>query len=481
MKQNIEVGYIENKNDGMWKFLNSRLLGCHPVRVKLTSSDKTTRLIVYENQITIEGKENEGIQILFNSIFIINHKTMIKEGEYQLNFRYSYRSFLLDEARHFYGIDEVKKILDIMFIGGYNLFHFHLSDDQGFRIKLDSHPELMAGTKRSYTMRGWAHGITEKIDQEVSGFYTSDEIREIIEYARVRGIEVIPEIDMPGHMSALLVAHPEFTCSGKTYEVPGYFGVLEHNLCLGDSEAVNYIFGIIDEFIELFHPHKFCIGFDEIKTDTMHQCKKCQKKIIDLGLRNEIDLIGSFQNDIVKYLLGRGITPIIYDDGLQTSPDGIIVQCWKGKKEKVQRSIINRGYHAIMSPYYSMYASNPYALTPLWKTFFYNPIKGIKKKENVLGIELCYWSEYSNSHERLVFELYYRMMAASSVFQGKNHFFISFLNKLKNREEIVFGEKESIPFGILCPPFIVRLQRMLKYIKNDIDIEERLYRRKHGN
>jgi len=214
--------------------------------------------------------------------------------------RFSWRGFMLDESRHFFGKDTVKKLLDIMASLKFNVFHWHLTDDQGWRIEIKKYPRLLEiGSKRKETSinRKKFDGIP------VSGSYPQDEIREIIKYASERFITINPEIDVPGHTTAALAAYPELSCTGGPFEVCTRFGILEDVLCIGKEKVFDFVQDVLNEVMNLFPSEIIHIGGDEVPRTRWKECSDCQARINKENLESEDELQVYFNNRIAEYLL----------------------------------------------------------------------------------------------------------------------------------------------------------------------------------
>jgi hexosaminidase len=210
--------------------------------------------------------------------FMVNESSLKKElfpGEPV----YGYRGAMLDVSRHFFGADEVRRFLDVMYRLRLNKFHWHFADDQGFRIALKDYPQLEEiAAKRSFTDYGGYDKKTFRDHTPYAGAYTEKEVRDIVAYAAERGIEVIPELDMPGHLSAIIAAYPELSCSGEKIEVPGTFGVLENALCIGNDDAMRFMDGLLHTLADLFSAKTFHLGFDEVLLTHLKTCPNVRRK-----------------------------------------------------------------------------------------------------------------------------------------------------------------------------------------------------------
>lgn len=239
---------------------------------------------------------------------------------------YEYRSFHMDSARHFIEMEELKKNIRCAAAFHFNYFHFHFSDDQGYRIESKVLPRLTEiSTKRNGDNFG-GFG-SETIEQH---FYTQEEIKELVNFAGELGIEIVPEIDMPGHVTAILAAYPELSCSGKNVQVATGEGIFSDILCAGNEQVYEFMEKLLGELCELFPGKYFHIGGDETPKTAWKSCPKCQKKMKAEGLANEQQLQGYLQNKVAAYLKAKGKTVIAWNEaalGDNLDPD-IVLQLW---------------------------------------------------------------------------------------------------------------------------------------------------------
>ena len=282
--------------------------------------------------------------------------------------RFSWRGVQLDESRHFFGKEYVKKMLDMMFMLKLNVFHWHLTDDQGWRIEIKKYPLLTEiGSKRAYTqIHGW--GSTDIINEEYSGFYTQDDIKEIVDYAAKRGIMVVPEIDFPAHCAAAIAAYPWLACREINRDVPGYSGgaipqrklrQFDKNrpICPGKNKTVDFVKNVIDEVCSLFPAPYFHIGGDEAPKSEWKKCPCCQKRIKDNNLKDEEDLQGWLNNEILAFVKSKGKGLIGWNEVLKAKSldKSVICQYWTPKKDSRARDWANNGNSVILSNHQSFY------------------------------------------------------------------------------------------------------------------------------
>lgn len=348
--------------------------------------------------------------------------------------RFGWRGINLDESRHFFGKDEVKRLLDLMFLQKLNVFHWHLTDDNGWRIEIKKYPLLTEiGSNRKYThVGGWK---SRKIDHTpYGGYYTQEDIKEIIEYARERGITVVPEIDFPAHIASAIAAYNNLACRDIECEVFGFFGGLipetvemnrhwNRTLCCGKESTFEFVYGVLDEVCELFDAPYIHVGGDEAPTGEWKECPHCQKVIKDNNLKNERELQGWFTNKLNEYLKQKGKkligwNEILKADNLDTEDKNIVVQYWTPQRDKNAERYVNNGGSMIMSNHKSFYFDMPYAMHPLKNTYTYRPENfGVNSDNvaNVLGIEGELWTEWIPDRERLDMLTFPRIEAMAEV------------------------------------------------------------------
>ncbi len=341
--------------------------------------------------------------------------------------RFAYRGFMFDEGRHFFGKTVVKQFLDMMSLNKLNVFHWHLTEDQGWRIEIKKYPELTShGSIRSNTqlnLIGYAK-LKELHDNTPYGeglFYSQDDIREIVAYANDLHINVVPEIDMPGHIVAAISCYPELSCEGKNIAVSNRWGVLDNIGCVGGDKLMPFVKDILDEICDLFPYNYFHIGGDEVPKTKWKKCPKCQAKIKELGLKNENELQGWFNNQVNEYLKTKGKNMIGWNEILEASElsDDTIVQWWTGgAKSSGVSEWLDKGNKVVLSSCPFLYMDHFYAVKDLKKTYSLDLNTAglnIEQEKNVLGIEAPQWTEYVRSIEKLHFNCYPRIQALAEI------------------------------------------------------------------
>ena len=368
--------------------------------------------------------------------------------------RFAYRGMHLDCSRHFFSVDAVKRYLDIMAVYKLNRFHWHLSDDQGWRIEIRRYPELtLVGGYRSGTMVGRDFNSDDGI--RYGGYYTQDQIRDVVAYAERLGITVVPEIDLPGHMLAALSAYPWLGCSGGPYEAWHKWGVADEVLCAGKETTYEFLENVLAEVAELFPGEYIHIGGDECPKTEWEKCPDCQAKIAELGLKGD----GRFSAEqylqcyvtarMQSFLATLGKKIIGWDEILEGElAEGATVMSWRGIEGGIEAA--SHGFDAIMTPTSHCYfdymqsrdtAKEPVGIggfVPLEKIYSFEPLEGIPagSEKHILGVQANLWTEYIATEEHLQYMLLPRMLALSEVqwCRPENKDFESFRTKLAEHQ-----------------------------------------------
>ena len=340
---------------------------------------------------------------------------------------YSWRGLHLDESRNFFGVKTVKKLLDFMSLYKLNRFHWHLTDDQGWRVEVKKYPLLIeVGSKRSGTqLHSWSGYDFDPTPHE--GHYTQEEIKEVIDYAKKRCIEIIPEIDFPAHCASAIAGYTDLACRnipGRVFEFCGWKlgkarGYEDGNrpICIGKDSALNFVFDVIDELSELFPFEYFHVGGDESPTDEWKKCPNCQARMKKENLKNETELQGWFTNQVNAHLKSRGKIMVGWNEVLASEVDTDIVgQYWTPKTDKnVNRHIMNGGKVILSNHKYFYYDMRYSYCTPKGTYNFTYKDAHIPKqyKDNVLGVEGENWTEWTRTENELFFKIFNRALALS--------------------------------------------------------------------
>ena len=369
---------------------------------------------ISEDQIILCGACEESafyaLQTFKQLLFFYGNKLPFMELEDEESI--SWRGLHMDVSRHFFKVSFIKKILDMMALIKLNRFHWHLTDDQGWRIESKRFPELnRIGSYR--TENGEKYG----------GYYTQDEIREIVEYAQARNIEVVPEIDLPGHTQAMIASYPELACEPDNYEVWNQWGVSIHVLCMGKERTYSFIQELLEEIIPLFKSEYFHIGGDECPTNVWADCPDCQKKKTELGLKSNRELQFKFNEFLARILEKHGKTLIGWDEINEGKlPEDSICMCWRGDGKDALLRTVKQEKRAIMTPntkYYfdwkqSIYPDEKggFGITTLKTVYEYCPSEMFEDDDLlVIGLQANVWTEMIDTEELFEYMLFPRILA----------------------------------------------------------------------
>lgn len=333
---------------------------------------------------------------------------------------YGHRGLSLDCSRHFFTADEVKKVIDQMTRVKLNVLHWHLVDDQGWRIECKTLPLL----------------------HETTGtYYTQEEIRSVIEYARVRGMEIIPEIDMPGHTRSMIAAYPHLSCFGEKTELCQFGGIFEKILCPGKDETFEFIEKLLTEVCALFPDDRFHIGGDEAPKTEWKKCPHCKARMEALGLTDYEDLQGYFTKRVVSILKKHGKRAVCWNDVLESKDVDTenIIQYWTAQHEAPVPAFIERGGKVIFSNMSALYFDYPHGINSLNKVYHYQPVvmgKSYADSPNMLGYEAALWSEQVETPEHLEELLFPRLYAVSEIAWNEAGDYADFEHRAEKKIEI---------------------------------------------
>ena len=352
--------------------------------------------------------------------------------------RFGYRGLMLDVSRHFSDVEMVKRTIDMLALHQLNIFHWHLTDDQGWRIEIKSHPELTeVGAWRDDTVVGRYLGGTDypTDGKRHGGFYTQEQIREIVAYAKERYIEIIPEIDLPGHTSAVLAAYPQLGCEDKEYKVANRWGVILDVLCAGNPASLDLFKDIMDEVCKLFPGKYIHLGGDECVKERWKACPKCQKKIKELGLKDgsryskEDYLQSWFMGEVASFVQSKGKRVIGWDEILEGVPmDDSVIMSWRGTEGGITAA--KMGHDVVMTPTSDMYFDQSQTLASqleeipvggfinVMKVYSYEPLPASltpEQQKHILGCQANVWCEYMPEERIRQYQILPRLAALSEV------------------------------------------------------------------
>ena len=330
--------------------------------------------------------------------------------------RFSWRGMHLDCSRHFFSVAFVKKYIDLLALHNMNVFHWHLTDDQGWRLEIKRWPKLTSvGSQRSGTIIGTNSDLDDHTPY--GGFYTQQEAREIVAYAKERHITVVPEIDMPGHMLAALASYPELGCTGGPYEVGHYWGVYKDVLCVANERVYQFVEDVLTEVMDVFPSEVIHIGGDETPTEKWQACPKCQ----GLGQAH-------FTKRVFDFLTAHHRRALGWDEILDGSPQDAMIMSWRGSEPGAKAAA--RGHDVVMAPTTHCYfdyqqAEDPQfepsrcgGFIPVERVYSLNPVAdslSAEGQKHILGVQANLWTEYVTNEEMAEYQVLPRMSALSEV------------------------------------------------------------------
>ncbi|MDR1120299.1 MAG: beta-N-acetylhexosaminidase [Dysgonamonadaceae bacterium] len=397
-------------------------------------------LTVDKNAVHISANTTQGwiyaLQTLHQLSFSNRGKINIPTVEITDYPRFEWRGSMLDVSRHFFDIDYIKKHLDIMAFYKLNKFHWHLTDDHGWRIQIDKYPKLteIGAWRVDRSNVSWREGEAPKPGEPATygGFYTKDQIREVVEYAALRNIEVIPEIEIPGHCSEILAAYPEFACDNYPYYVQiGPYWPPKAILCGGNNHVMQFLKDVVDEVAELFPSKYIHIGGDEAIKDNWKTCPKCQQRIKQQHLKNDEELQSWMIRTIEQHILAKGKQIIGWDEILEGGVTSTAtVMYWRGwVGDKIIVDAVRHGNNVIMAPnsycYLDYYQAPPETETqesfggsylPIEKVYAFDPVPAALTPEEAVfikGGQANLWAEFLYTPRHVQYMLLPRLLALS--------------------------------------------------------------------
>ena len=419
-------------------------------------------LLVTPRGVEISGKTPagvfHGIQALRQSLPVGTARSLrLPAAQVSSSPRFSYRGMHLDCSRHFFSVETVKRYIDIMALHGMNRLHWHLTDDQGWRVEIKKYPRLTeVGGWRDGTVLGHNSPVNDGI--RYGGYYSQEEIRDIVSYAAARYITIIPEIDMPGHMVAALTAYPELGCTGGPYRVWDMWGVADDILCVGKDHTLQFVTDVLDEVMQLFPSKYIHIGGDESPRVRWQQCELCQQRIRQLGLQSagkqsaEALLQGWFTTQVQQYLAKHGRRIIGWDELLGCNVDTTAtIMSWTGAEPGAKGA--RMGHDVIMTPntpmYFDHYQTKDYWNEPtafggcatLKMVYDFEPVAAdlpADKRHHILGAQGNVWTEYITCEPQIQYQVLPRMAALAELqwLQPQDKDYADFKSRLTRLVEI---------------------------------------------
>jgi len=401
----------------------------------LSISKEAYNLVVSSKGIILESPSPNGlfygIQTLLQLMPPIKQKlpeVVVPAVEIRDTPRFAWRGLHLDVGRHFMPKEFILKYLDYMAFHKFNTFHWHLTEDQGWRIEIKKYPKLTeVGSIRKETLVGH-YGSKVYDGTPVGGFYTQDDIREIVAYASDRFITVVPEIEMPGHALAALAAYPDLGCTGGPYEVGTTWGVFDDVYCAGNAKTDTFLMDVLKEVIPLFPGEYFHIGGDECPKTRWQKCPLCKERMKTEGLRTENELQSFFVQRIEKFLNENGKKLIGWDEILEggLAPNAAVMS-WRGEKGGIAAAkehhfvVMTPGEYCYLDHYQADPKNEPLAIggyLPLKKVYSYEPVPSSLTEEEskyVMGAQGNVWTEYMKTPQQVEYMVYPRAAALAEV------------------------------------------------------------------
>jgi len=409
------------------------------IEPNFSNNEEAYQIIVNEKDITITSSNTSGI---FYGIQTLRKSLPVGENINEVAFpaaeindypRFAYRGMHLDVSRHFFPLDSVKVYIDAMVLHNLNKFHFHITDDQGWRFEVKKYPKLTEiGAWRDGTLIGKSMAY-DTIRH--GGFYTQEELKDLVKYAADRHVTIIPEIDLPGHQLAALAAYPELGCTGGPYEVWKKWGVSEDVICAGNEDAMKFLEDVLLEVLEVFPSEYIHIGGDEVPRDRWEKCPKCQAKIKELGLKDDDkhkaeDYLQSYvMSRMERFLESHGRRIIGWDEMLEgeLAPNATVMS-WRGseggyKAAKMHHNVIMTPNDVLYFDYYQTLDtdSEPISIggyNPVKKVYLYEPVPdGLteEEKQYILGPQANIWTEYTADFSLLLYRMIPRIGALAEM------------------------------------------------------------------
>ena len=406
-------------------------------------------LSIGQEFIVVKGGEKGvfyGLQTLFQLIVLnydsISNSIRLPCLEIKDQNSFEHRGFLMDCCRHFFPVKTIKKYIDLLAIYKMNVLHWHLTEDQGWRIEIDKYPKLN-------TVGSWREDSTGKY----GGFYTKKEIREIVKYAKERYIEVIPEIELPGHSQAAIASYPFLSCESKQIQVANSWGVFKDIYCAGNDSVFIFLEDIFQEITELFPSNRIHIGGDEAPKFRWENCEKCQKRMAQENLKDEHELQSYFIERIAKDLEKKNKSIIGWDEIIESKINSdVTIQSWRGFSGGIQA--VKEGKKTIMSPTSHCYFDYDINSIDLEKVYTFNPIPSeidSLESELIIGGECNLWSERIPSEKELDRKTFPRLLAMSEVlWTYRKDKFENFQNRVEDHYPVL--SRLDVDYGIESSP-----------------------------
>jgi len=448
INSDTRITFNEKDDDGLTGFLSDFLLENYRLKLRTdysskvkknavnfvsdpSFSDEVYHLAIDGNSVTIKGNRTGlfyGLQSLLQLMpFEKSAVVQLPRVTIQDSPRFNYRGAMLDVGRYFYTVEDVKRFIDLMAYYKLNTFHWHLTEDAGWRIEIEKYPLL---TKIGAWRRGTqSNHAVESFDRlPHGGYYTKKQMSDVVAYAQKRNITIIPEIDMPGHTLSVLAAYPEYSCTGGPFKVLESWGIQEDVLCAGKEETYEFIEDVLDELLDIFPSEVIHIGGDEAPKNRWKACPHCQAKIKQENLKDEDELQSYFVKRVGTYLQGKGRKMMGWDEILEggLAPNAMVMS-WRGEEGGIEAA--RMGHEVVMAPNVFMYLDyyqglpeeeplNIWGDVPLRRVYDYEPHSPRVPAENhkyIVGLQGNLWMEYIHSLPKLDYMAFPRLAAVAEV------------------------------------------------------------------
>lgn len=421
--------------------------GGHRVSLSVEADEERPegyRVLVGGDQVRLVGNSGAGLfyacQTLRKALPLGGREILLPAGEIVDAPRFAYRGAHLDVGRHFFPVDFIKRYIDILALHNLNVFHWHLTDDQGWRIEIMGHPRLTkVGAFREEPIAGDRPEVVP-----YGGYYTREEIHEVVAYAAERYVEVIPEIDLPGHTSAVLAAYPELGCTGGPYKVPVEYGVHKDVLCIGNPQTIRFAKNVLREVIDLFPSRYIHVGGDECPRDRWKACPKCQALVREQGWTDgdgrpkEARLQSYFMRAVDSLVTSAGRRVIGWDEIMEGGVDpGVTVMAWRGAEKGIAAAA--EGHDVVMTPAGTLYFSADNLLNlggnrGIRRVYEFDPAPDSLAPEvraRIIGSQACLWTERVLEGSQAEYKVLPRLAALSEVvWSDREKDFDGFLDRL---------------------------------------------------
>ena len=494
LSEGMQIGYdtaIEDFGEELAQFISDSIYTPTGIRLQVVKSpsvklgiqllnnpiDDQYYLNVDSNLVTIQGKNRElifdGFQTLLQLLpsQIYSNKTVTSPVTWEAPCvtvqdkpRLQWRGIMLDVCRHFFDVDTVKSIIDGMAHFKLNVLHFHLTEDQGWRLELKNFPNLTKyGSIRDGSPK---HHSPSELDGIPYGpfYFSEEEISDIIEYGRMRSVSIIPEIEMPGHALSLLSGYPQYSCTGGPFKPRCFWGVEQDIICAGNDEAIAFLERILDDVLDIFPSVFIHCGGDECPRTRWQKCERCQKRIKDEGLKNEDQLQCWFTQHFANYLERKGRRLIGWDEILSGDlpfPESTIVMSWRGvsggqKAAKLGHDVVMSPNSALYLDYWQFAAPEPYeylgGLTSSYKIYHYNPTDGLEEQYHkyIIGVQGNLWAEYVWERTDCQYKIFPRCLAVAETgwVENDSKDWYRFLCDYANKEKDVLENLGVVDAGM---------------------------------